>query len=131
QDLISMKVAKRKREREETNQTVNVEEISSAPVQTLEPYNMEIEKTNESLQPAPSPEAGTSSRSAFKTSRTVHKPTPEEESILGQLEAYKDSTLLPREVVDKLAEELSQYEYWTTKRIWDRWYNRYKRSKKV
>ena len=59
---------------------------------------------------------------------TSHKSVAAEERILEQLEAYEDSTILPRKVVIELVEKLSQHtNYWTQKRIRDRRYNRYKR----
>lgn len=60
----------------------------------------------------------------------THKPTHEEEEILKELENYKDSSVLPGEVVGNLAERLLQYtDHWTCDRIRYRWYNRYRRAK--
>ncbi|RIB11110.1 hypothetical protein C2G38_2204281 [Gigaspora rosea] len=59
--------------------------------------------------------------------RISHKINPEEKEILLQLERYKNSPLLPKEFVNKLVEELSSYENWTSKRIRDWWYNKYRR----
>ncbi|CAG8439069.1 11213_t:CDS:1, partial [Scutellospora calospora] len=73
---------------------------------------MEVEETNEDSQSALLSEIVISSKSfefTFRKLYIVHKTTPEEESILKTLEEYKDSTILPREVTNKLVEDLSQF----------------------
>ncbi|CAG8447479.1 1867_t:CDS:1, partial [Scutellospora calospora] len=86
---------------------------------------MEIEETHEDLQLVPSSTTNLSSGSTSQTSylrkRPTHKPTSAEEEILKQLEEYKDSTVLPAEVLNELVQSLSKHtDYWTRKRIWDR-----------
>ena len=117
-----MKAAKRSKLEKEAVQTVivNVEEVSNSSIYALESYDMEIEETNQNLQVQFS---GSKSRKP----RISHKITPEEKKILLQLEKYKKSPLLPKLFVNKLVEELSVYENWTSKRIRDRWYNKYRR----
>ncbi|CAG8483678.1 7872_t:CDS:1, partial [Scutellospora calospora] len=70
---------------------------------------MEIEEINEGLLPVSLPTINPSSGSTSRTSYTVHKSTPTEENILTQLEIYKDSTILLKEIVNKLVTELLHY----------------------
>ncbi|CAG8447820.1 4585_t:CDS:2 [Scutellospora calospora] len=65
---------------------------------------MEIEETNQDLQLAPLYETSSSSESKLRKLRTIYKTQPEE-NILEQLETYKNSTVLPRDFVNKLVQE--------------------------
>ena len=62
------------------------------------------------------------------TKKSRHKPTTQEQEHLSILEQYKD--FLPAEVVENLVITLKEYtDYWTKKRIYDRWYDRIKRNR--
>ncbi|CAG8696982.1 13321_t:CDS:1, partial [Ambispora gerdemannii] len=77
---------------------------------------MKVEKINkEDLQSISLFEISLSSRSTLQTSHpTKYKSTVVEEQYLKQLEAYKDFTILSKEVINELVEKLSQYtDYWT------------------
>ncbi|RIB21497.1 hypothetical protein C2G38_2299835 [Gigaspora rosea] len=109
-DLIPMKIMKRNKLEKEASQTVtiNIKEVSSSSIHALEKYDMEIEETNQDIQVL-------SSGSKSRKLRISHKINPEEKEILLQLKRYKNSPLLPKEFVNKLVEELSSYENWTSK----------------
>jgi len=102
-------------------------------MQTLQETSPEAHESNEEQPGATSLEhllepAGSSSLRP-RTQYATHKPTSQEEEILKELDAYKDSTVLPGDVVNSLAERLLPYtNHWTHARIRYRWYNRYKRK---
>ncbi|RIB18026.1 hypothetical protein C2G38_2185794 [Gigaspora rosea] len=127
--LIPMKVKNKKHVRGKTNQTATEEtnQIITENFQALELNDgMEVEEINQSLQLESS-----SGLSHQKRQHSTHIPTDIEEQILIELEKYKDSTVLLPEIVEDLVEKLAVHtDYWTSKRIRDRWYNRYKRVKK-
>ncbi|CAG8658569.1 11972_t:CDS:2 [Ambispora gerdemannii] len=109
----------------EDSSSVQAPELINMEVEEINPelINMKVEKINkEDLQSIPLSEISLSSKSTLQTSHpTKYKFTVVEEQYLKQLEAYKDFTILPREVVNKLVEKLSQYtDYWTPKRVRDR-----------
>src|SRR5438874_1492981 len=64
-----------------------------------------------------------------KTKR--YKSTPQEEELLSVLESEQYKNFLPAEVTANLEIELKEYtDYWSRKRIYDRWYDRCRRKKK-
>jgi len=77
-------------------------------------------------------EARLSSESAVQPARRkYHKPSKEEEEILQELDKYKDSTLLPGEVIGELVDKLAKYtDHWTRQNVRARWYNKYKKKTK-
>ncbi|RIB19593.1 hypothetical protein C2G38_2136489 [Gigaspora rosea] len=120
-DITPMNVMKsKKRSRKEIDNTM----MEIVPQSTELCDDMEAELTNEDLQSLSEPSESTSQRK-----RATHIPTDAEEEILKKLEEYKDYSVLPPDIINNLVKSLSDItEYWTRKRIRDRWYNRYKRK---
>jgi hypothetical protein len=134
-DLIPLKVKEmKKRKREARLAETRVDESGSSSVQApigdidTETHDMDIDNNKKDQQPASSSKIDLPSKP--RTQRPRHKTTAVEEEILKELEAYEDSTVLPKEVTNTLVKKLSQHtDYWTSQRIRNRW--RYKRLKKV
>jgi hypothetical protein len=86
------------------------------PEEQLEP--MEIDQINEIIEPS----------EANVTAKIRHKPTPQEEVLLRELE--QNANFLSAEVVEDLEMKLKEYtNYWTRNRLYNRWYNRCRRKK--
>ncbi|CAG8436052.1 264_t:CDS:1, partial [Scutellospora calospora] len=79
----------------------------NSSMQASESHNAEAEKSDNEDMPL------SETRSVRQTSHLIrckkHKTTDIEEQILKQLEDYKDSSILPSDIINELVERLSNY----------------------